>query len=210
MKRFRTIDEPAGKKQALPPSPPVTRTRRLRRKSRRSNSLECICQSRRVRWHIVATSVSDIYNYRQAAPNLATSGQPSEEQLRTIANEGYAVIVNLALHDDPRYSLTDEAASVQALGLEYIHIPVQFGTPNERDLLKFFEVMELHESRRVWVHCAANKRVTAFLGLYWRLRKGWPEGRAFALLREIWQPDAVWGKFIAAQMAKTNAAQPGS
>jgi len=49
-------------------------------------------------------------------------------------------------------------------------------------------------------------RVTAFLGLYRRLREGWSEERAFALLREIWQPYEVWSQFIASQLAKSNAA----
>jgi hypothetical protein len=71
---------------------------------------------------------------------------------------------------------------------------------------KFFEAMESHKDRRVWVHCAANVRVSAFLGLYWRIRGGWPEDRAFALLRDIWQPNAVWTEFIASQLAKANAA----
>ena len=51
-----------------------------------------------------------------------------------------------------------------------------------------------------------NKRVTAFLGLYRRLRDGWPEERAFALLRQTWKPDAAWSEFIASQLAKSNAA----
>jgi len=154
----------------------------------------------------MANSVSEIYNYREAAPDLATSGQPREDQLAAIAEAGYDVVINLALHDDPRYSLKDEASSVQKLGLEYIHIPVQFAAPKENDLLKFFDAMDRHKNHRVWVHCAANMRVTAFLGLYRRLREGWPEEHAFALLREIWQPDAVWSEFIAFQVAKSNAA----
>jgi len=154
----------------------------------------------------VSTSVVGIYNYRQAAPDLGTSGQPREDQLQAIADAGYEVIVNLALHDDPRYSLVDEASSVEALGLDYIHIPVQFNAPREIDLINFFEAMEHHKGRRMWVHCAANMRVSAFLGLYWRIREGWPEDRAFALLREIWEPDAIWAEFIASQLVKANAA----
>jgi protein tyrosine phosphatase (PTP) superfamily phosphohydrolase (DUF442 family) len=154
----------------------------------------------------MANSVDEIYNYREAAADLATSGQPREDQLAAIADAGYDVVINLALHDDPRYSLKDEAFSVQKLGLEYIHIPVQFAAPRESDLVKFFDAMDCHKHHRVWVHCAANMRVTAFLGLYRRLRQGWPEERAFALLREIWQPDEVWSKFIASQLAKSNAA----
>ena len=152
----------------------------------------------------VSNPVSDIYNYREASPDIATSGQPSEDQLAAIAAAGYDVIVNLALHDDPRYSLQDEAASVRKLGLKYIHIPVQFGDPNEGDLGKFFDAMTANRHHRVWVHCAANMRVTAFLGLYRCMREGWSEEPAFALLRDIWQPDDVWSKFIAAQLAKSN------
>ena len=150
--------------------------------------------------------VSEIYNYRAAAPDLATSGQPREEQLAAIAEAGYDVVINLALHDDPRYSLKDERSSVQRLGLEYVHIPVKFAAPTASDLNKFFDAMDRYKQRRVWVHCAANMRVTAFVGLYRRLRDGWPEERAFALLREIWQPDEVWSEFIASQLAKPGAA----
>ena len=151
------------------------------------------------------TSINHIYNFRQAAPNLATSGQPSEEELVAIAAAGYTVIINLALHDDPRYSLPDEASSVKALGLEYVHIPVRFNTPTENDLTDFFHAMKQHRESRVWLHCAANKRVTAFLGLYRHLCEGWSQRDAFALMHEVWQPDEVWSKFIALQVAKNDA-----
>ncbi|RFC47435.1 MAG: hypothetical protein DUW69_001426 [Verrucomicrobia bacterium] len=52
------------------------------------------------------------------------------------------------------------------------------------------------------MHCAANMRVTAFLGLYWAIRLGWPEERAFQLQRGLWQPNEVWTDFIAAMLAK--------
>ena len=151
-------------------------------------------------------SVHDVYNFRQAAPDLATSGQPTEEQLGAIAAAGYNVVVNLALHDDPRYSLRDEAASVSALGLDYVHIPVQFGAPMERDLIAFFDAIDRNSGRRIWVHCAANMRVTAFLGLYRVLRLRWPEEDAFSVMRTVWKPDQVWSAFITSQLAKANDA----
>jgi hypothetical protein len=101
-----------------------------------------------------------------------------------------------------RLYLPDEAASVRALGLEYVHIPVQFGAPTESDLERFFEAMEQYATERIWVHCAANMRVSAFLGL----RQGWPEPQAFALMHEIWQPDPVWSKFIGSQLARARGA----
>jgi len=150
-------------------------------------------------------TIHDIYNYRQAAPELATSGQPREDQLGAIAAAGYDTIINLALHDDPRYSLKDEASSVRALGMDYVHIPVQFSEPTAHDLELFFDAMDRVKGRRVWIHCAANMRVTAFLGLYRLLRERLPEDRAFSLMRDVWQPNEVWSAFIAAQLANANA-----
>ena len=43
-----------------------------------------------------------IYNYRKVDEHHATGGQPTEEQLKAAAAEGYATIINLATID-PRY-----------------------------------------------------------------------------------------------------------
>jgi protein tyrosine phosphatase (PTP) superfamily phosphohydrolase (DUF442 family) len=147
-------------------------------------------------------SLNDIYNYRAAAADLATSGQPTERQLASIAAAGFSVMINLALHDDPRYSLADEAGCVKSLGMEYVHIPVQFAAPNRDDLTAFLDAMDRHRGRKIWVHCAANMRVTAFLGLYWVLRRGFEYGRAFELMNDMWQPNEVWAAFITSSLAE--------
>mgnify|MGYP003530897472 CR=1 FL=1 len=152
--------------------------------------------------------LSAIQNYRQATPDLATSGQPREDQLAAIAAAGYDLVINLALHDDPRYSLTDEPTSVRSLGMDYIHIPVAFAAPAADDLVLFLAAMAEARGRRVWVHCAANMRVTAFLGLYWRLCEQWPEDRAFALMHEVWKPNATWTAFIESRLASATASSP--
>jgi len=147
-------------------------------------------------------SCTDIYNYRPTSDGLATSGQPRERQLADIAAAGYQVIINLALHDDPRYSLPDEAGSVHALGLDYIHVPVAFDSPAESDLESFFAAMDRNRGRKIWIHCAANMRVTAFLGLYRVLREGWESARAFELMDSVWRPNDTWSAFIAAQLKR--------
>jgi hypothetical protein len=42
--------------------------------------------------------------------------------------------------------------------------------------------------------------VSAFLGLYRRLREGWPLDRAFELMDDIWEPNDVWANFIRSQL----------
>jgi protein tyrosine phosphatase (PTP) superfamily phosphohydrolase (DUF442 family) len=147
--------------------------------------------------------LTGIRNHRPVDERLATSGQPTVPQLHAIAAAGYQVVINLALHDDPRYSLPDEPGVVQGLGLAYVHIPVQFAAPREEDLQCFFAAMEAHSHHKVWVHCASNLRAPAFLGLYRVIRQGWEPERAFALMHHLWpRPDAVWSAFIGTSLAK--------
>ena len=144
--------------------------------------------------------VEDIYNYLRIDDRVATAGQPSEEELAAIARDGVEVVINLALHDDPRYSLADEPGAVAALGMEYVHIPVKFDGPTRDDLDAFFAAMEAHRERKVLVHCAANKRVTSFLGLYRVIHEKWKADAAFEPMREIWEPNPVWAAFIEAML----------
>jgi protein tyrosine phosphatase (PTP) superfamily phosphohydrolase (DUF442 family) len=65
-------------------------------------------------------ALDDVKNYVAVSDRLGTAGQPSEEQLRDVADAGFEVVVNLGL-PDPRYCLADEAGSVHALGLTYHH-----------------------------------------------------------------------------------------
>jgi protein tyrosine phosphatase (PTP) superfamily phosphohydrolase (DUF442 family) len=146
--------------------------------------------------------ITNIYNYCAVDGTVSTSGQPSEAQFRAVAQSGFEVIVNLALHDDPHYSLRDEAGLVKSYGMEYVHIPVQFGLPTEEGLLSFFRVMEKYHGKKLLIHCAANKRVTAFLGLYRVIKQNWDIEQAFGLMRDVWEPDAVWSSFISKMLKK--------
>jgi protein tyrosine phosphatase (PTP) superfamily phosphohydrolase (DUF442 family) len=147
-------------------------------------------------------TVASIYNYRAVNESLCTSGQPSAAQLREIAAAGFSTVINLALHDDPRYSLLDEAGIVHASGMAYVHIPVQFSAPTEANLLEFFAAMDAHEGEKIWLHCAANFRVSAFIGLYRVIRQGAERTSAFALMDSLWQADEVWSSFISSMLKK--------
>ena len=149
--------------------------------------------------------LNDIINFREIDDTLLTSGQPSEEELAAASRGGVEVVINLALHDDPRYSLPDERGTVESLGMTYVHIPVTFDAPTERNLVAFFDAFEKHQGKRVLVHCAANKRVTAFIGLYRVIRDGWDTERAFAPMKTVWEPNEKWRPFIEAMLEKHKA-----
>jgi protein tyrosine phosphatase (PTP) superfamily phosphohydrolase (DUF442 family) len=153
-------------------------------------------------------NLTDIYNFRAIDDTLSTSGQPSEAQIRALAGEGFNVIINLGLHDDPRYSLKEEKSLVEGLGMVYVHIPVQFDAPRKDDLLAFFQTMEMHKDKKIHIHCAANKRVTAFLGLYRAIKQRKAEIEAFKPMRSVWEPNEVWSLFISNMIAKHTGVRP--
>src|SRR5687767_14582736 len=104
-------------------------------------------------------SSREIYNFRQVNERVMTGGQPTARQLRSAAEEGVRTVINLATLD-PRYSLDDEAALVQSLGMRYVHIPVAWENPQESDFESFEQVMSQLGESKTLIHCAANFRVT--------------------------------------------------
>jgi len=141
-------------------------------------------------------ALEDIKNYHAVSPVLATAGQPTEAQIREVAEAGFRAIINLGLLD-PRYCLPDEAGLAQSLGLEYFHIPVEFQSPTRADLEKFLGAMAACGDKRVFVHCAANYRVSCFVSLYGQARLGWSLSEAQAHIAALWEPNEVWSAFLA-------------
>lgn len=141
-------------------------------------------------------AIEDIRNFIVVSDALVTGGQPTEEQLREIGQAGYAVIINLGLLD-PRYCLADEAGLAQSLQLEYHHLPVDFQAPTQQNLSRFYEVMEASAGKKVFVHCAANYRVSSFIALYGQSKLGWTLEQANAHISRVWEPNEVWSQFLA-------------
>ena len=138
---------------------------------------------------------SDINHFRRLSADITTSGQPSEEQLKGIAALGVTHVINLGMHDHER-ALPDEAASTSALGMNYIHIPVEFDAPTGEHFQRFCDEMAKLEGKTIHVHCIANLRVTAFLYRYQRDVLGKSEAEARALMDTVWRPGGVWAEFI--------------
>jgi protein tyrosine phosphatase (PTP) superfamily phosphohydrolase (DUF442 family) len=145
--------------------------------------------------------IEDIRDFRLISPHLGTSGMPREEQIPAIRQAGFDVVINLALpSSDGAYA--HEASLVTGEGMAYFQIPVQFQAPTAADFDLFCRFMHICEGRRTFVHCAANKRVSAFVYLYRVLHQGVPEEQARNDLHAIWNPDEVWGRFIAEQIGR--------
>ena len=136
-----------------------------------------------------------IYNYLPLSSRIATSGQPTAQQIRAIAEAGFEVVINLAFPTSDN-ALINEKELVETTGMRYVQIPVVWEQPTEANLASFLHAMTMYESQRVFIHCAANMRVSVFMALY-RIRSlGWSRDDAMQMVYEIWQPNEIWSRFI--------------
>ena len=143
----------------------------------------------------MGNNIEDISNFLQLSNRVATAGQPTITQYEAIAAAKYQVVINLALNDSPS-ALIDEYAIAVNLGLEYIQIPVIWTAPTLADFQIFMNIMAKYSERKIFVHCAANKRVSAFMSLYRQLAEGLDKSTADQDLIKIWIPNPIWQEFI--------------
>lgn len=143
---------------------------------------------------------TEIFMWRRIDDHLTSSGQPTENQLASIKALGVTHIINLGLHTHEK-ALPDEARSVHALAMTYIHIPVDFDNPTEEDFVRFRATMRELEGKTIHVHCIANLRVSAFLYRYRREELHMSEENARAEMQSIWRPGGAWAKFTGDEQA---------
>ncbi len=146
------------------------------------------------------------YNFRRITESLTTSGIVPPDALQALRDQGYEVVVNL-LPSTSREAVANEREIVEAQGIEYIYIPVDFGQPTSADFAAFSDAMHRIEDKKVHVHCAANFRVSAFTSLYLVRRGVWDVEHATNFIHSIWQPleHAGWPDFIADVLAGERA-----
>ena len=137
---------------------------------------------------------TDISGWHRIDARITTSGQPREEHLADLAALGISHVINLGLHSHER-ALPDEAASVAALGMTYIHIPVEMTDPTEADYARFRETLAALDGTKVHVHCIANMRVSAFF-YRWQRERGMDAAEARAAMETFWRPGGVWAALI--------------
>jgi len=142
-----------------------------------------------------AQSVADILNYRQYTPLFSSAGQPSKEQLPLIKEAGYNRVIYIAFSNG-RTAIPEEDQLVKDLGMDYLHIPVDFNNPTLRDFNAFADAMQREPESKTLLHCQVNARATAFSFLYRVIYQGADIAAAKADMNSVWTPNSVWRDFI--------------
>ena len=149
--------------------------------------------------------IKSIYNYKQFSPNLTTGGQPNENELHQIGRAGYEVVINLGL-DGTEYSVQNEKEIIESYGTQYIHIPVSFEAPEVEKYWEFVTILKPVFHKKVFVHCAQNKRVSIFMALFRVIGEGLSWNQAIEDILSIWEPNEVWKNFLNEVLRTANKA----
>ena len=143
--------------------------------------------------------MNKILNYVKINELISTSGQPKIEELELIANEGFEVVINLAIPTTSN-ALENEDKIVSSLNMSYIHIPVDFENPKLSDLKLFLNILQALGANKVWIHCAKNYRVSAFMYVYHKYILHTPFEEIDLSIFDMWQPSLVWQELMKVQL----------
>ena len=143
-----------------------------------------------------SSNLKKIFNYYKVSGLFETSGQPNNKQLISIANAGYEAVINLAPNTTIEGRIINEEDILKSNHITYIHIPVDFNNPLDEDFNKFVAALKQNKHKKIWVHCAANLRVSAFVFKYRRDVLGLSQKNIEQDLKAIWIPNKTWGSFL--------------
>lgn len=138
---------------------------------------------------------SPISRFQHIDDRLATSAQPTGEQVAWLKAQGFDAVVNLSTPTARNFA-PDEARLALEAGLAYVHAPVDCSKlePAHYELLR--GVLQAFQGRKVLVHCAGNVKSSALVQL-WRIKeKGEDRDRLTEELRALDWHEPKWFAYL--------------
>jgi uncharacterized protein (TIGR01244 family) len=114
-----------------------------------------------------------IRNFLQVTPEFCTGGQPRLEHFAKLKADGVKAVLNLRRPSEHRAD--EEKTTVEAAGLKYFNIPVDYQNPKATDVDEFLKITDDAANRPMFIHCTAAIRV----GGFWMIRRVLRDGMTF-------------------------------
>jgi uncharacterized protein (TIGR01244 family) len=110
-------------------------------------------------------------NVQKISDEITTAGQPSADDLRELAGQGFRTVVNLRMPDEP--GVADEERIVEGQGLNYASIPVSPETLDDAAVQRFVNTIASEGRVPALVHCKSGGRAGMMTLLYMAVQNGW-------------------------------------
>jgi uncharacterized protein (TIGR01244 family) len=111
-----------------------------------------------------------LHAIRKINDELAVAGQVTSAQLRQIALDGYRSVLNLRSPDETDFP-SSESQEVEALGLQYINIPVRLDTLDQGSLSQALQEI-VKAKKPALVHCNNAAIAAAMVLMHIAIRQG--------------------------------------
>lgn len=126
-----------------------------------------------------------IVNFTQVDPVIACAGATETEALDGLKADGFKSVINLRLASERGANIEANRARAEALGLKYIHIPVDGSNLDPAAFDRFLEAVKQPSNQPVFVHCGSASRVGAMMIAKRVLHDGWDVEKAVEEARQI-------------------------
>jgi protein tyrosine phosphatase (PTP) superfamily phosphohydrolase (DUF442 family) len=149
--------------------------------------------------------IDHIINFAPVNEHITTSGQPDHSAFPLIKSAGYQMVIYLATSASSNH-IAEEPQIVRELGMQYIHIPVIWDSPQPTQFEEFSNILEQNKDKNIFIHCALNYRVSSFIFLYQVLFLNADPESAWWSMLEIWDPNLIWRDFMKTILEQHHAA----
>ena len=149
-----------------------------------------------------AASRSALQVLKLEAPNvvvisdqLITSGQPSARALAQLRAQGFDVVLYLA-PPTVADAVADEPTILDAQGVQYLNIPIPFGSPTAQDYAAVSAALARFNGKKILVHCQVNMRASTMVFLHRVVVDKVPPDTAYESVTAVWSPQGPWKRLI--------------
>lgn len=120
---------------------------------------------------------------RKINDELAIAGQVTPEQLQQLAQEGFRSVLNLRSPDEKGF-LNSEQQQAEALGLDYINIPVKIGAVDDEIAALVLQQIDTL-SKPALIHSNGAMRAAAMVLMHIATRQGVTLKQAFKQAEQL-------------------------
>jgi protein tyrosine phosphatase (PTP) superfamily phosphohydrolase (DUF442 family) len=175
---------------------------------RRESGIHATCPTRR-QLLVTLTLLAGAMPLRAqplAAPNvvvisdrLVTSGQPPAAALAELGAAGFQAVVYLA-PSDVSGAVRAEPEILARQGIEFVHIPIPFGSPDASHVAAVSQALLRLQDRKVLVHCEVNMRASSLVFLHRVVTLKEDPAQAYAAVTAVWSPRGPWRRLVEQQL----------
>lgn len=125
-----------------------------------------------------AVDAESIPGFYLVEDGVAVGGQPTAEQVSSLAAEGYRSVVNLRL--DAEFDESPVILAARRAGMSHVSVPISAKEPTDAAVDQFLRVTDDPGLYPVFIHCGSGNRAAALWMIRRVVREGWHIGLAAA------------------------------